>query len=82
MLALYQVVVLFQKFVDTPVNERPYLFRINSGHQIETSLFHALLVYYYYVYGTVYIQDMNSATLRYSHSVLISLLSGNSGIGI
>jgi hypothetical protein len=38
-------VALFQEFVDTPVNCRPFLFRIDSVHQMETSLFHALLVY-------------------------------------
>jgi hypothetical protein len=37
-------VALFQKFVDTPVNGRPSLFRIDSAHQMETSLSHALLV--------------------------------------
>jgi hypothetical protein len=36
---------LSQEFVDTPVNGRPSLFRINSVHQMETSLFHALLLY-------------------------------------
>jgi hypothetical protein len=35
---------LFQIFVDTPVNGRPSLFRIDSVHQMET-LTHALLVY-------------------------------------
>jgi hypothetical protein len=39
-------VALFEKFVDTPVNGRPSLFRIDSAHQMETSLSHALLVYY------------------------------------
>jgi hypothetical protein len=38
-------VALFQKFVDTPVNGRPSLFRIDSVNQMETSLSHALLVY-------------------------------------
>jgi hypothetical protein len=38
-------VALFQKFVDAPVNSRPSLFRIDSVHQMETSLSHALLVY-------------------------------------
>jgi hypothetical protein len=38
-------VALFQEFVDTPVNGRPSLFGIDSVHQIETSLSHALLVY-------------------------------------
>jgi hypothetical protein len=45
-------VALFQKLVDTPVNGRPFLFRIDSVHQMETSLSHALLVYYYLVYGS------------------------------
>jgi hypothetical protein len=40
-------VALFQKFVDTPVNGRPSLFRIDSVHLMETSLSHALLVYLY-----------------------------------
>jgi hypothetical protein len=39
------LVALFQIFVDTPVNGRPSLFRIDSAHQIETSLSHALWVY-------------------------------------
>jgi hypothetical protein len=38
-------VALFQEFVDTPVNGRLSLFRINSVHQMKTSLSHALLVY-------------------------------------
>jgi hypothetical protein len=38
-------VALFQEFVDTPVNDRSSLFRIDSVHQMETSLSHALLVY-------------------------------------
>jgi hypothetical protein len=38
-------VALFQKFVDTLVNGRPSLFRIDSIHQMETSLSHALFVY-------------------------------------
>jgi hypothetical protein len=33
------------KNVDTPVNGRPSLFGIDSVHQMETSLSHALLVY-------------------------------------
>jgi hypothetical protein len=36
---------LCQEFVDTPVNGRPSLFRIDSVHQVETFLSHALLVY-------------------------------------
>jgi hypothetical protein len=36
-------VALFQKFVDTPVNGRSFLFRIDSD--MENSLSHALLVY-------------------------------------
>jgi hypothetical protein len=39
-------VTLFRKFVDTPVNGRPSLFRIDSVHQIEIARSHALLVYY------------------------------------
>jgi hypothetical protein len=38
-------VALFQEFVVMPVNGRPSLFRIDSVKQMETSLFHALLVY-------------------------------------
>jgi hypothetical protein len=38
-------VALFQEFVDTPVNGCPSLFRIDSVHQMETTLSHALLVY-------------------------------------
>jgi hypothetical protein len=38
-------VALSQKIVDTPVNDRPSLFRINSVHKMETSLSHALLFY-------------------------------------
>jgi hypothetical protein len=38
-------VALIQEFVDTPVNGRLSLFRIDSVYQMETSLFHALLVY-------------------------------------
>jgi hypothetical protein len=38
-------VALFQELVDTPVNGRPSLFRIDSVHEMETSLSHALLVY-------------------------------------
>jgi hypothetical protein len=48
MLALYQAchyVTLFQKFVDMPENGLPSLFCIDSVHQMETSLSHALLVY-------------------------------------
>jgi hypothetical protein len=54
MLALFRAchyVALFQEFVDTPVivnNGRPSLFLIDSIHQMETSLSHALLVYEYY----------------------------------
>jgi hypothetical protein len=33
------------KNVDTPLNGRQTLFRIDSVHQMETSLSHALLVY-------------------------------------
>jgi hypothetical protein len=44
--ALYYV-CLFQEFVDTPVNSRPSLFGIDSVHQMETSISHALLVYKY-----------------------------------
>jgi hypothetical protein len=40
-------VALFQKFVDTLVNGRPSPFRIDSVHQMETSLSHTLLVYEY-----------------------------------
>jgi hypothetical protein len=36
-------VARFQKY--TPVNGRPSLFRIDSVHQMATSLSHALLVY-------------------------------------
>jgi hypothetical protein len=36
---------LFLKIIDTPVNVRPFLFRIDSVHQMETSLSYALLVY-------------------------------------
>jgi hypothetical protein len=36
---------LLQEFVDTPINGRPSLFRIDSVPQMETSLSHALLVY-------------------------------------
>jgi hypothetical protein len=39
------MLALFQKFVDAPINGRPSLFRIDSVHQMETSLSHALLVY-------------------------------------
>jgi hypothetical protein len=38
-------VALFQKFIDTPINGRPSLFRIDSVHQMEFSLSHSLLVY-------------------------------------
>jgi hypothetical protein len=38
-------VALFQEFVDTPVNGRPSLFRIDNVHHKETSLSHAILVY-------------------------------------
>jgi hypothetical protein len=31
-------VALFQEFVDTPINGRPSLFRIDSVHQMATSL--------------------------------------------
>jgi hypothetical protein len=37
-------VALFQEFVDTPVNGRTSLFRIDSVHQMETSIFFILLV--------------------------------------
>jgi hypothetical protein len=40
-------VTLCQKILDTPVNDRPSLFGIDSIHWTETSLSHALLVYYY-----------------------------------
>jgi hypothetical protein len=33
------------KIIDTPVNGRPSLFRIDGVHQMETSLSDALLVY-------------------------------------
>jgi hypothetical protein len=36
---------LFQEFVVTLVNGRPSVIRIYSVNQMETSLFHALLVY-------------------------------------
>jgi hypothetical protein len=38
-------VAFFQKFVGTPVNGCPSLYRIDSVHQVETALSHALLVY-------------------------------------
>jgi hypothetical protein len=38
-------VAIFQEFVNTPVKGRPSLFGIDSVHQVETSLSHALLVY-------------------------------------
>jgi hypothetical protein len=38
-------VALFQELIDTPVNGRPSLFRIDNVHQMETSFSHALLVY-------------------------------------
>jgi hypothetical protein len=38
-------VALFQEFIATPRNGRPSLFCIDSVHQMETSLSHALLVY-------------------------------------
>jgi hypothetical protein len=41
----WHFVALFQKLVDTPVIGRLTLFRIDSVHQMETSLSHALLVY-------------------------------------
>jgi hypothetical protein len=44
-LAMRVTVALFQEFVDTPVNGCPSLFGIDNAHQMETSLFHALLVY-------------------------------------
>jgi hypothetical protein len=37
-------VALFQKFVDILINGRPSFFRIDSVHQMETSLSDALLV--------------------------------------
>jgi hypothetical protein len=36
---------LFQEFIDTPVNGRPSLFRIDSVYQMKISLSHFLLVY-------------------------------------
>jgi hypothetical protein len=44
-LARCHYVALFQEFIDTAVNSRQSLFRIDSVHQMETSLSHALLVY-------------------------------------
>jgi hypothetical protein len=41
----WHYVALFQDFFDTLVNGRPPLFRIDSVHQMVTSLSHALLVY-------------------------------------
>jgi hypothetical protein len=41
----WHYVAFFQVFVDTPVNDRPSLLRIDSVHQMQTSLSHALLVY-------------------------------------
>jgi hypothetical protein len=38
-------VALFQEFVDTTVNGCPSLFGMDSVHQMETSLSHALLGY-------------------------------------
>jgi hypothetical protein len=38
-------VALFQTFVDMPINGRPSFFRIDTVHQMEISLSHALLVY-------------------------------------
>jgi hypothetical protein len=37
-------VALLQKFDDMPINGRPSLFRIDSVHQMKTSLSHVLLV--------------------------------------
>jgi hypothetical protein len=48
MLAHYQGGLLcgsLSKTVDTPVNGRPSLFRIDSVHQMETSLSHAMIVF-------------------------------------
>jgi hypothetical protein len=42
---LCHYVALFQELVDTPVNGRVSLFRIDNVHQMETSLSHAMLVY-------------------------------------
>jgi hypothetical protein len=42
---MHVTVALLQEFIDTPINDRPSLFRIDSLHQMETSLSHALLVY-------------------------------------
>jgi hypothetical protein len=44
-LARRVTVALFQEFVDTPLNGRPSLFRIDSVHQMKISLSHALMVY-------------------------------------
>jgi hypothetical protein len=44
-LARHVNVALLKEFVDTPVNGRPSLFRIDSVLQMETSLSHALLLY-------------------------------------
>jgi hypothetical protein len=47
MLAHYQgesLCASLSKIIDTPVNGRPSLFGIHSVHQMETFLFHALLV--------------------------------------
>jgi hypothetical protein len=38
-------VALFQIFIDTPTNNLPSLFHIDSVHQIASSLSHALWVY-------------------------------------
>jgi uncharacterized membrane protein (DUF485 family) len=41
------LLALFKEFIDTPINGRLSLFRIDSVHHMQTSLSHALLVYKY-----------------------------------
>jgi hypothetical protein len=50
-------VALFQKFVDTPVNGRPSLFRIDSVHQMEISISYYFLLLF----------DMSQTFLRDTH---------------
>jgi hypothetical protein len=60
-------VALFQKFVDTPLNGRPFLFRIDSVHQMEASL--STLCWSINTKSMVYSLDVLRDSLNYCDSM-------------
>jgi ABC-type microcin C transport system permease subunit YejB len=77
-------VALFQEFVDTQLNGRPSLFRIDSVHHMETSFFQALWpintkYMVISIYVSVYVCNYKKVT---SMDLLVSNLIPLNGVGI